>query len=189
MIKRVVLPLIVVAAVVGAFVYVRNLRSELATLRSGTAGDKRAPAAVTGTSSLPRSLTPEQRQAMLDVLRSESGPTRKVWFQVELNRSEPVAYQKALEQVFRDAGWEVQTTGVTGMTLKPGVYLLVADEDWPSYASTAYEALQKTGIDVKAASGYRSYYDQQKAEKPGWQGPKLGPDQTYVVLIGANPTS
>jgi uncharacterized membrane protein len=191
MMKRVVLPLFLVAAVAGAAIYVVNLRSELATLRQGTADDKRAaaPAAPQGTSSLPRTLTDEQKQAMVEVLRSENGAIRKVWFQVELNRSEPVAYQKALEQAFRDAGWEVQTSGVTGMTLKPGVYLLVAEEDWPSYASTAYEALQKAGIDVKAASGYRSYYDQQKAEKPGWQGPKLGPDQSYVVLIGANPTT
>jgi hypothetical protein len=184
MTKRVVLPLLAVAVLAGAAYYVVHLQSELAALRTKAAEEKRpsGPAAA-------RTLTPEQRQAMLDVLRSESGDTRKVWFQVEFNRAEPVAFQKALEQVFREAGWEVQTGGVVGMTLKPGVYLLVADEDWPPYASTAYEALQRAGIDVKAASGYRAYYDQQKAEKPGWTGPKLGPDQTYIVLVGANPTS
>ncbi|HYR97257.1 MAG TPA: hypothetical protein VEM57_11000 [Candidatus Binatus sp.] len=190
MVKRVLLPVLLLAAVVGAVVYVGNLRSELSALRR--ADDTKAPApptAAQGQSSLPRTLTPEQRQAMLDVLRSENGAIRKVWFQVELNRSEPVAFQKALEQVFKEAGWEVQTSGAAGMTFKPGLYLLVGEEDWPSYASTAFEALQKAGIDVKAASGYRSYYDQQKAEKPGWAGPKLSSDQAYVVLIGANPTS
>jgi hypothetical protein len=187
MTKRVVLALVIVAAVVGVVLYVQRLHSELTKLRSAPAEEKRAaaPPAV----QVPRTLSDEQRQAMLEVLRSENGATRKVWFQVEQGRSEPVAYQKALEQVFRDAGWEVQTSGVFGMTLKPGVYLLVGEEEWPSYASTAYEALQKAGIDVKAASGYRSYYEQQKAEKPGWTGPKLDADQTYVVLIGANPTS
>ena len=190
MVKRVVLPVLLLAAVVGAIVYVRSLRSELTALRRADESRPPTPApAGQGTSSLPRELTPEQKQAMLDVLRSENGAIRKVWFQVELNRTEPVAYQKALEQVFREAGWEVQTSGAAGMTFKPGLYLLVGEEEWPSYASTAYEALQKAGIDVKAASGYRSYYDQQKAEKPGWAGPKLGPDQAYVVLVGANPTS
>ena len=187
MAKRVAVCAAILAAVVGVALYVQRLHSELAKLKSGPVEEKRAaaPPAVQP----PRTLSDEQRQAMLEVLRSEAGTTRKVWFQVEQGRSEPVAYQKALEHVFRDAGWEVQTSGVVGMTLKPGVYLLVGEEDWPSYASTAYEALQKAGIDVKAAAGYRSYYEQQKAEKPGWAGPKLVPEQSYVVLIGANPTS
>jgi len=187
MAKRVALGAALLAIVVGVALYVQRLHSELTKLRSGPSAETRAtaPAGVQP----PRTLSDEQRQAMLEVLRSEAGTTRKVWFQVEQGRPEPVAYQKALEQVFREAGWEVQTSGVFGMTLKPGVYLLVGEEDWPSYASTAYEALQKAGIDVKAASGYRSYSEQQRAEKPGWAGPKLNPDQTYVVLIGSNPTS
>ena len=186
MTKRAILAVVVALAVVGVGLYVRSLHSQLTTLR----GDgKQAAAPAAKTPSAPRTLSDDQRQAMLEVLRSENGATRKVWFQVERNRSESVAFHKALEQVFRDAGWEVQTAGVVGMTLKPGVYLLVAEEDWPPNASTAYEALQKAGIDVKAASGYRSYYEQQTAEKPGWTGPKLGPDQTYVVLIGANPST
>ena len=89
-----------------------------------------------------------------------------------------------MEQVFRDAGWEVVALDSGNMTFKPGIYLLVGDEEWPSYASTAYTAFQRAGIDVKAARGYRAYYEQQKQEKPGWQGPKLAEDQTYLVLIG-----
>jgi hypothetical protein len=96
---------------------------------------------------------------------------------------------KQLEQVFRDAGWDVATTDSGGLSFKPGVAILVAEEEWPPYASTAYEALQKAGIDVKAARGYRSYYDEQKREKPGWQGPKLSADQTYVVIVGPSPTA
>ena len=49
--------------------------------------------------------------------------------------------------------------------------------------------MDTTGVEVKAARGYRAYYDEQKREKPTWQGPKLDPDQTYVVLIGANPSA
>ena len=31
--------------------------------------------------------------------------------------------------------------------------------------------------------------EEQKKEKPGWQGPKLGPDQTYVVIVGPSPAT
>ena len=185
--KRVLLPIILVAAVAGGALYIANLRSELAAVRRET-GEKRTPSAQ-GTSAVPRALTDDQRQAMLGVLRSEGGDVRKVWFQVEQGKSEPVAFQKALEQVFREAGWQVETKGAIGMTFKPGVYLLVADEEWPSDATTAYQAFQIAGIDVKSGSGYRDYYEQQKKEKPGWQGPKLAAEQAYVVLIGANPGS
>src|SRR5262249_43929981 len=140
MTKRVALGLVVVAAVAG-WLYVRSLHSQLAALRAGT-GDEKKVAGPPNAPPAPTTLSGDQRQTRLEVLRSENGATRKVWFQVEQGRSEPVAYQKALEQAFRDAGWEVQTSGVIGMTLKPGIYLLVAEEDWPPYASTAYEALQ-----------------------------------------------
>jgi len=186
MVKRVLLAIVIVGVVVGGAVYLASVQSELAALRRAS-DEKRTPAAPQGTSSVPRTLSDEQRQGMLGVLRSESGEARKIWFQVELGKSEPVAFQKALEQVFRDAGWQVETKGARGMTFKPGVYMLVADEEWPSDATTAYQAFQIAGIDVKAGSGYRDYYAQQKKEKPGWEGPKLADDQVYVVLIGANP--
>jgi hypothetical protein len=181
MAKRVLLPLVLIAAVVGGVLYVARLHSDLGDLRRA-AEEKRPPAP-----SVPRTLSDEQRQGMLGVLRSESGEARKIWFQVELGKSEPAAFQKALADVFREAGWNVDTKGSGGMAFKPGVYFLVGEEEWPSDASTAYQALQIAGIDVKAGSAYREYYDQQKKEKPGWQGPKLAADQAYVVLIGANP--
>jgi hypothetical protein len=126
---------------------------------------------------------------MLGVLRTDGADVHKVWFQVQQGTAEAAAFGKALEQVFRDAGWEVQMAGSGAMRFKAGVHMLVADEDWPTDASTAYQALQLAGIDVQAGSGYRDYYEQQKKEKPGWQGPKLAADQTYVVLIGPNPGS
>jgi hypothetical protein len=191
--RRLILPVALAVLLFGAVVYIARLRAEITTLRkaarqpTATASAPTPPAQ--GTSAAPRTLTEEQRQAMVEVLRAETGPVRKVWFQVELAKPEPLAYQKALEQVFRDAGWEVETSGAGGMTFKPGIYLLVGDDEWPSYASTAYDAFQKAGIDVKAARGYRAYYEEQKKEKPGWQGPKLATDQTYIVLIGPNPSS
>jgi uncharacterized membrane protein len=185
--QRLVLPVVLAVALLGAVVYIVRLRSEVGALRPpSAAGPATSPSPI---STAPRTLTDEQRSAMLELLRSEAGPMHKVWFQVEQTRPEPAAFQKALADVFREAGWEVDTAGSAGMTFKPGVSVLVADDEWPSYASTAYDALQKAGIDVKAARGYRSYYDEQKRDKPNWQGPALAPDQTYVVIVGPNPAS
>jgi hypothetical protein len=189
--QRLILPVVLAVALFGAIVYIVRLRSEVGTLRPPSAhqASSSSPTSPSPTSTVPRTITAEQHTAMLDVLRSETGSVHKVWFQVETNRPEPAGFQKALADVFREAGWEIETAGSGGMTFKPGVSVLVADDEWPSYASTAYDALQKAGIDVKAARGYRSYYEEQKREKPNWQGPTLAPDQTYVVIVGPSPAS
>jgi uncharacterized membrane protein len=190
MAQRLVLPVALAVALFGAIVYIVRLQRELEVLRQSVAQRPSAAAPRTppaGTTAMPRTLTPEQRQAMTDVLRGETGSVRKVWFQVEQTKAEPAAFAKLLEQTFRDAGWEVEESGSGGLSFKPGVSVLVADDEWPSYASTAYDALQKAGIDVKAARGYRAYYEEQKREKPGWQGAKITPEQTYVVIVGPNP--
>ena len=195
MTQRPIVPVILAIALFGAIVYIIRLQSELTAMREGTGGRRPAqtatarPQPAPATPGAPRSLTDEQRTAMIDTLRAETGSVKKVWFQVEQGKAEPAAYAKALEQTFRDAGWEVQVSDSGGLSFKAGVSVLVADDEWPSYASTAYDALQKAGIDVKAARGYRAYYEQQKKERPGWMGPKLGADQTYVVIVGPSPAT
>jgi len=191
MMQRLVLPIALGIALFAAVVYIVRLQSELRALREATGA---RPAATAARQPPPppgpgRTLADEQRRAMLEVLRGEAGPVKKVWFQVEQAKPEPAAFAWTLEQVFREAGWEAHTSDSGGLAFKPGLAILVAEEDWPPYASTAYEALQKTGIDVKAARGYRAYYQEQRKEKPGWQGPALGPDQTYVVIVGPNPAT
>jgi hypothetical protein len=185
--QRLVLPVVLAVALFGAIVYIVRLRSEVGAPHPP--GAVRQAGSPSPTSAVQRTITAEQRTAMVDVLRSDTGAVHKVWFQVEQNRPEPATFQKALADVFREAGWEVDTAGSGGMTFKPGVSVLVADDEWPSYASTAYDALQKAGIDVKAARGYRAYYEEQKRDKPNWQGPMLTPDQTYVVIVGPSPPS
>src|SRR5438045_3075256 len=190
MMQRLVLPVALAVALFGAIVYIVRLQSELAALRQTVAQRAGAPAVRPPTppvATKPRTLTGEQKQAIIDALRGETGSVRKVWFHVEQTRAEPAAFARALEEAFRAAGWEVEESGSGGLAFKPGVSVLVADEEWPSYASTAYDALQKAGIDVKAARGYRAYYEEQKREKPTWQGPQLAADQTYVVIVGSNP--
>jgi hypothetical protein len=195
--------LLAVAALllVAAGVYIAQLRAELATLRRAAAGAGAPrgtaeaarealapPAGTAATPSAPRALSAEQRRTIVEILQGETDAARTVWFQVDDRNAEAAAFQKQLAAAFREAGWRVEERDSAGLTFKPGVYLLVGEEDWPHYASTAYEALERAGLEVKAARGYRAYYEEQKRERPGWQGPKLDPDQTYVVLIGANPS-
>ena len=190
MMQRLVLPVALAVALFGAIVYIVRLQSELAALRQTVAQRPGAPAVRPPTppvATKPRTLTGEQKQAIIDALRGETGSVRKVWFHVEQTRAEPAAFARALEEAFRAAGWEVEESGSGGLAFKPGVSVLVADEEWPSYASTAYDALQKAGIDVKAARGYRAYYEEQKREKPNWQGPEMKPEETYIVIVGSSP--
>ncbi|HJQ82938.1 MAG TPA: hypothetical protein VKA21_02605 [Candidatus Binatia bacterium] len=189
---RLALPIGLAIALFAAIVYIVRLQAQMTSLRDGggtaprTATAQPPAAAAPATPGPTRTLTDEQKQGMLEVLRGETSEVRRVWFQVDA-RAEPTAFQKQLEQVFRDAGWQVATEAGAGLVFKPGVSLLVAEEDWPSYAETAFNALQKAGIEVKAARGYRAYYEEQKREKPSWQGPKLEADQTYVVIVGPSP--
>jgi len=178
MVRRLALPLFVVVVLVGMVVYIRRTAGNFPPPPG--AGD-RAAARPT------RNLTAEQRATMLDVLNGESGPVKKVWLLVEQSKAEHLAYESQIEEVFRAAGWDVKAMDAGSMVIKPGIFLLVGEEDWPPYALTAYTAFQRAGIEVKAARGYRSYSEQQRKENRTWQGPKLADDQTYVVAIGPSP--
>jgi len=178
MVRRLALPLVVLVVLVGMVVYIRRTAGKYPP--PPAAGDRAAAAKPADA----RNLTTEQRAGMLDVLKGESGPVKKVWLLVEQSKPEHLAYETQIEQVFRDAGWEVIALDAGSMVIKPGIFLLVGDDDWPSYAETAYNAFKRAGIQVKAARGYRSYSEQQSNENPTWRGPKLAADQTYVVAIG-----
>jgi len=191
---RLVVAIIVLAVSAGGATRLVSLYRENAALRRENAelraGRPPAPASapraavVPGMSALPRTLDPARRKVMLDTLAAHTGAERKVWFQVDQNDRESSAFQKELEGVFREAGWAVAVTGAGGLRFKPGIRLLVADEEWPGYASAASDALEAAGVEFSSAVGYRAYYDEQTAATPGWRGPKLEPDQTYVLLIG-----
>ena len=183
MVRRLAVPLVVLAVLVGMVVYIRRTAGRFPPPPG--AGDRAAAAKQAGG----RTLTAEQRAAMLDVLKGESGPVKKVWLMVEQSKPEHLAYETQIEQVFRDAGWDVIAMDAGSMVFKPGIFLLVGDDEWPSYAQTAYTAFQRAGIEVKAARGYRSYSEQKRKDEPSWRGPKLAADQTYVVAIGPNPPS
>ena len=50
------------------------------------------------------------------------------------------------------------------MVLKPGLSVLVAAEEPPSYVAVAQQALESTGFTFKAGSGYRAYFEERKRQ-------------------------
>jgi len=136
-----------------------------------------------------RHLSDSERAAILSVLGGEQGAVRKVWFAVPPNDPEAAALKNDFEGVFKQAGWETESQTVTGMVLKPGLSILIAVEEPPSYVTTAQRALEATTFEFKTGTGYRPYYEERKKADPNWPGIPLGPAQEYVVVIGPRPSA
>jgi tetratricopeptide (TPR) repeat protein len=88
-----------------------------------------------------------------------------------------------------DAGWRLADRAGVGFPMKPGVFLLAADEPPPAYVSALHEALQSVGLEPVLGTGYRAYAADMRLTRPGWQGFELGPEQTYLLVIGRQPTA
>ena len=152
-----------------------------------TAAPASKPTQNAGVSTAPRAIGPAERDAMLEVLRAETGNGRKVWFAVSPGNTETTALKTSLEAIFKEAGWEPHTQVVTGMNLKPGISFMAAEEEPPPYVGTASKALEASGFAVKNGSGYRAYYEEKTRTDPKWAGIAMGPDQDFVVVVGPNP--
>jgi hypothetical protein len=130
-----------------------------------------------------------QRAAMIEVLKPETFANRAAWITYSAGDTEGKALAEALGGIFKEAGWKVETSSLAGMRLKPGVMMLIADEDAPTWVQGAQEALEKSGLKANSASGYKSYYDEKKAENPSWPGVPLPKDAAYVIVVGPEPKS
>lgn len=124
---------------------------------------------------------------MLQILADPTVTERKVWFAVGPSDPEAKALEKALRGIFEQAGWKAETRTVTGMVLKPGVSMLAADGESPSWVGVVQQALDASGLPVKYGSGYRPYYEEMKRTNPSWVGVPIEADQEFVVVIGPQP--
>lgn len=176
-----ILGVVLFAAVAGGASYILYLRAENAKLNRPS--NLPAAAVVQAT----RSLSPEQRAAMLAMLRAEDGSERLVWFATTPNDSEAAAFQRSIQSVFEEAGWQVRGNVPLTFPVKPGVYFFMAEEEPPQYVLRAREAFDAAAITVTGGRGYRAFYNQKKTESPDWRGFDMAPDQTYVVVIGRRP--
>lgn len=140
-------------------------------------------------SSAPRTLTPEQREAMIRALGGpNSSLANPVWFATVPNDPETANFQNQIQSAFEEAGWIVKGNARVRFRMKPGVYIFAADEDPPAYVAMAQQALEAAGIEVTSSGrGYREFYKAKKAENPNWIGFEMSDDQTYVIAVGRKP--
>jgi hypothetical protein len=135
-----------------------------------------------------RAIAAEGRAAMKEQLSGET-TGKKAWILSQPGNPEVATLVGTLVGVFKEAGWDVQTDTASGISLKPGLVTLVAEEQYPSYVDTVLKALEASGLDAKSAAGYRSYYESKKKENPSWPGVPMRADQDFVIVIGPKATS
>jgi len=153
------------------------------------AADAPKPAAAAKAPESPRAPDVGERAAMVEILKGETAPERTAWLSYSAGNAEGKALAEALAAAFREGGWKVEVSALAGMVLKPGVSMLIAEEQPPAWSETALRALQASGIEVKSAIGYRAYFDEKKAENPAWPGVPLAKDAAFVVVVGPEPKS
>jgi hypothetical protein len=146
-------------------------------------------AAATPQVTSPRAPDEQERAAMAEILAAETAPERTAWLAVGSGNPEARALAQALQAVFEGAGWKVQVQTLTGMVLKPGVSILMAEEQPPPWTDAASRAMEASGVGAKAAVGYRPYYEEKKKEDPSWVGVPIAADQAFVIVIGPAPQS
>jgi hypothetical protein len=134
-----------------------------------------------------RTLGESGRSAMKEHLATETTNT-KAWILSQPGNAEVASLVGELVQTFKEAGWDVKSETVSGISLKAGIMTLIAEEQYPPYIDTVVRGLEASGLEPKSASGYRSYYDGKKAENANWPGVPIRPDQDYVIVVGPKPT-
>jgi hypothetical protein len=195
---RIALGAAAVIVVLGGVWYTATLRTQNAMLREQIAGYERVALAEAGPKPAPRGSKPsnlkpqrmlsdEQRDTMRSKLSAEPG--KKVWFVRQPNDPEAESFQRELEAVFQESGWEIGGSPKAGYRLKAGLYMYMADDEPAAHVSAALSGLRATGLDPFAGTGYRAYYEKKKREDPSFRGNELAPDQDFVIVIGPNPDS
>jgi hypothetical protein len=135
-----------------------------------------------------RALSESARTAMTERLANEA-VGRKAWILSQPGNPEVAALVASVSGVFKDAGWEITTEMASGISLKPGLMVLIADEQYPTYVDSVLKAFEASGLDVRSASGYRAYYASKKQETPGWPGVPVRADQDFIIVVGPKPAA
>ena len=179
---------------VGVVWYITHLNAEIARMRAAApaapvaapaappAAPPGAPPAAPAAPVAARAITAEQKAAMIEKLQLTPGAP--VWFAVVPNNPEAANFQKQLQTVFEEAGWQVKGNTVVRFPMKPGVFVFAADEEPPDYLGSVNDALEAAGLTVTSGRGYREFVKQKKEENKDWVGLELGPEDTYVLAVG-----
>ena len=204
--SRIALGAVAAVVLLGGAWYTATLRAQNAMLREQIAGyeraavaaERRAALTAAGSKSAPRGSAPgdlkpqrmlsdEQREAMRSQL--SIAPGKKVWFVREPNDPEAEAFQRELEAVFQESGWEIADSSEAGYRIKAGLYLYIADAEPADHISAALNGLRAAGLEPFAGNGYRAYYERKKQEDPNFRSAELAPEQDFVIVVGPSPDS
>ncbi len=146
-----------------------------------------APDAGAAQTLAPREISAEGRQRMLDLLAGQVGDGRRVWIATTLGFEEPAALRDQFRAILEEAGIGVEVVELRQLRVKPGVRVLLASETPPDWAQTTIDALAASGLEVPAARGYRSYFEERKADNPNWPGIPIEDDAEVLLVIGPAP--
>jgi hypothetical protein len=198
--SRIALGAAIVVVLLGGVWHIATLRTQNAMLREQLARYQRAGVAEEGGASAAtaepaprgdlkpqRMLSEEQRDAMRAKLSAEPG--KKVWFVRQANDPEVEAFQRELEAVFQESGWEIAGNVEADYRIKAGLFMYMADDEPADHVLAALSGLRATGREPFAGTGYRSFYEKKKQEDPSFRGNELAPEQEFVIVIGRNPDS
>jgi hypothetical protein len=129
-----------------------------------------------------------ERAALIDVLRADASPDKRIWLVVTPGVAETTALAGALDTAFREGGWQPTLLRLSGMVLKAGsIRILVGDESEPPAVDAARRALEAAGLTVETGTGYRAFYEEKKRENPKWPGIPMTPEQTFIVVLPPEP--
>jgi hypothetical protein len=204
--SRIALGAAVAVVLLGGVWHTATLRTQNAVLRERLAEYERTAAAeedgaapasaepqpeprdrATGDLKPQRMLDDEQRDAMRSEL--STAPGMKVWFVRQPDDPETDAFQRELEAVFQESGWEVASSSEASYRIKAGLYMYMADAEPAAHIATALNGLRAAGLEPFAGTGYRAYYEKKKQEDPNFRGNELAPEQDFVIVVGPNPDS
>ncbi len=149
---------------------------------AASAADTPAAPAAPAPPAGPNRLSDVDRAAMREKLPATTPAGTRAWFAVSAD-PEAQALAGDVQQVFRDAGWEV-VTRPANFSVRSGVFFFAAEDSPPSTVEDALKALQAVGFSPTVGLGYRSFAEERKRADPNWRGVELDADQSFVIVIG-----
>jgi tetratricopeptide (TPR) repeat protein len=127
---------------------------------------------------------PRDTRALLVANLSVQPPNTPAW--IAYDGRDAWARDRAtdLASAFKEAGWTVRRLGEAPFSLRPGTFIMAADDPPSAAASTAHDALDVAGLAPTVGTGYRAYAEERRRADPAWSGFYFEPEQEFVVAVG-----
>jgi tetratricopeptide (TPR) repeat protein len=155
--------------------------------QSDTARAAPAPAAVAD--AVPASDISTAARAQLVAKLSDASPDTPAWLVYDARDPAAEAFAKQLAAAFEEAGWSTRRLSAAAFPLRPGLFLLAADEPPSPSATMVANAFDAAELKAKIGTGYRAFAEERRRSQPTWRGIELEPGQDFVIAVGRRATS